>query len=172
MRLALFCLSIYTKRKMPEEKTLERIYVVPLRKEWLKVAHYRRAEKAVRAVKAFVAKHMKVALEDVKLGKYLNEAIWQRGAKRPPHKIKIIVKKEKEKAFAELEGYEKLKEKEEKKLKKKKKEVEKGKEKEEMKVEKKEQKGEKAEKKRKEEKTEKEKEEVIKSNSDENKRAV
>ncbi|RLE43852.1 hypothetical protein DRJ16_03330 [Candidatus Woesearchaeota archaeon] len=143
---------------MPEEKTLERIYVVPLRKEWLKVAHYRRAEKAVRALKAFVAKHMKVALNDVKVGKYLNEAIWQRGAKRPPHKIKIIVKKEKEKVFAELEGYEKLKEKEEKKLKKKKKE------KEEMKVEKKEQKEEKAERTQKEEKKE--------SISDENKRAV
>jgi len=143
---------------MPEEKTLERIYVVPLRKEWLKVAHYRRAEKAVRALKAFVAKHMKVALKDVKVGKYLNEAIWQRGAKRPPHKIKIIVKKEKEKVFAELEGYEKLKEKEEKKLKKKKKE------KEEMKVEKKEQKEEKAERTQKEEKKE--------SISDENKRAV
>ncbi len=165
---------------MPEEKTLERIYVVPLRKEWLKVAHYRRAEKAVRAVRDFVARHMKVALKDVKLGKYLNEAIWQHGAKRPPHKIKIIVKKEKEKVFAELEGYEKLKEKEEKKLKKKKKEgkkgVEKEKEKEEMKVKqeegKKEQKGEKAEEEQKEEKTEKEKEEVIKSNSDENKRTV
>jgi len=116
--LALF----YHLEKMPEEKTLERVYVVPLRKEWLKVAHYRRAEKAVRAVRAFVAKHMKVALENVKLGKYLNEAIWQHGAKRPPHKIKIVVKKEKEKVFAELEGYEKLKEKEEKKLKKKKKE--------------------------------------------------
>ncbi|RLE41963.1 hypothetical protein DRJ19_04985, partial [Candidatus Woesearchaeota archaeon] len=136
----------------------ERIYVVPLRKEWLKVAHYRRAEKAVRALKAFVAKHMKVALNDVKVGKYLNEAIWQRGAKRPPHKIKIIVKKEKEKVFAELEGYEKLKEKEEKKLKKKKKE------KEEMKVEKKEQKEEKAERTQKEEKEG--------SISDENKRAV
>ena len=143
---------------MPEEKTLERIYVVPLRKEWLKVAHYRRAEKAVRALKAFVAKHMKVALKDVKVGKYLNEAIWQRGAKRPPHKIKIIVKKEKEKVFVELEGYEKLKEKEKKKLKKKKKE------KEEMKVEKKEQKEEKAERTQKEEKKE--------SISDENKRAV
>ena len=146
---------------MPEEKTVERVYVVPLRKEWLKVAQYRRAEKAIRAVRAFVAKHMKVALENVKLGKYLNEAIWQRGAKRPPHKIKIVVKKEKEKVFAELEGYEKLKEKEEKKIAKKK-------EKEEMKVGQEERK-----KEQKEEKAEKEKEVAkAKSNSDENKGAV
>jgi len=140
---------------MPEEGNIERRYVVPLRKEWLKVAHYRRAEKAMRALKSFLAKHMKVSPENVKVGKYLNESVWSRGAKNPPHKISVVVKKEGEKVLAELEGYEKLKEKEEKKKRKK----QKGKAKEEQKQkEKKESKEEKSEKE--EEKKEEKKEEI------------
>jgi len=72
--------------------TVERTYTIPLRKEWLKSPKYRRAKKAVTAVKQFLIKHMKS--EDIKLGKYLNENIWKHGIKNPPGKIKVNVQKD------------------------------------------------------------------------------
>ncbi len=80
---------------------LERTYNIPLRKEFLKANRYRRAEKAVIAVKDFLVKHMKS--EDVRLGKYLNQAIWANGVRNPPHHIKVIATKEDDgKVIAEL----------------------------------------------------------------------
>ena len=49
---------------------MERTYIIPLRKEWLKVPIYKRTKKAVKATKEFLQKHMKV--ETVKLGRHLN----------------------------------------------------------------------------------------------------
>ena len=40
------------------EIVLERTYNVPLRKEWLKVPKYKRAKKAVTALRQFLVKHM------------------------------------------------------------------------------------------------------------------
>lgn len=74
------------------EKTLEREYIVPLRSEWLKVPKYKRANKAVKALKQFIAKHMKVEDRDirkVKVNKWVNNEIWFRGIKKPLHKIKV-----------------------------------------------------------------------------------
>ncbi|MFH0752582.1 MAG: 50S ribosomal protein L31e [archaeon] len=83
---------------------MERKYIIPLRKEWLKVPIYKRSKKAGAALKQFLQKHMKV--EDVKIGKYLNQAIWARGMKKPPHKIEVLATKVEEKdrtyVFAEL----------------------------------------------------------------------
>ena len=84
---------------MAEQKTqaLEREYVIPLRKEWRKVANYRRAGRAAKAIKKFIAKHMKVAdrdVDNVKLDRYLNQEIWFRGRQRPPAKIKVRARKE------------------------------------------------------------------------------
>ncbi len=70
---------------------LERKYIIPLRKEWLKVPIYKRTKKSIRAVREFLEQHMKT--EDVRIGRYLNEAIWARGMKRPPHKVDVIAKK-------------------------------------------------------------------------------
>ena len=73
--------------KKEDAKILERTYNVPLRKEYLKVATWRRTEKAVTAVKQFLVRHMKS--EDVKLSTELNEKLWQHGIKNPPHHIKV-----------------------------------------------------------------------------------
>jgi len=78
----------------------EKIYIIPLRKEWLKVPRWKRSRKAVRAVREYLIKHMKS--EDVKLGKYLNEFIWKRGMKKPPGKIKVKVSKDGDVVRAEL----------------------------------------------------------------------
>jgi len=97
---------------MAEKKTetkpkniLERSYNVPLRREWLKVAKHKRSKRAVGALRAFLEKHMKS--DNVKLGSHVNEHIWERGIKNPPHHVKVNVTKDEEGAVkAELEGFE------------------------------------------------------------------
>jgi len=80
---------------MAEDKKtekLEREYIIPLRNEWLKVPGYKRANKAVKALKQFIAKHMKVEDRDirkVRVNKWVNNEIWFRGIKKPLHKIKV-----------------------------------------------------------------------------------
>ena len=84
-------------KKQAEPKViLERTYVIPLRSEWLKVPEYKRANKAVKAVRQFIVKHMKVYdrdLKKVKINIILNNEIRFRGMRKPPAKIKIIAKK-------------------------------------------------------------------------------
>lgn len=73
---------------------MERTYNVPLRKEFQKAPKYKRSKKAVTALKEFLVKHMKS--EDVRIGRHLNEHIWQRGIKNPPHHVKVTAIKDDE----------------------------------------------------------------------------
>ena len=80
--------------KKIETKTdkIEREYIIPLRKEWKKVPRYKRANKAIKAIKEFLVQHMKIRdrdLRKIRLDKSLNEVIWARGIKKPPVKIKV-----------------------------------------------------------------------------------
>lgn len=75
---------------------IERTYNVPLRKEWLKAPMYRRAKKAGKALKEFLARHMKVDIDNVKIGRYANLKVWERGIRNPPHHIKVNVTKDDE----------------------------------------------------------------------------
>jgi len=74
--------------------TIERQYTIPLRREWLKVQRYRRAEKASRAIKQFLERHMKAEIADIKIGRWLNEMVWSRGIKSPPGKVRVNVSKD------------------------------------------------------------------------------
>jgi len=79
-------------KEKKEEKVLEREYIVPLRSEWLKVQHFKRANKAVKALKQFIAKHMGVEDRDtrkVRVNKWVNNELWFRGMKKPLNKIKV-----------------------------------------------------------------------------------
>jgi len=92
------------KKTEPIEK-IEREYIIPLRKKWVKVPRYQRANKAVKAIKEFLARHMKVRdrdLNKIKLDKYLNEFVWIRGIRKPPIKVKIKAVKEGDVIKAEL----------------------------------------------------------------------
>lgn len=84
-------------KKQEEPKIiLEREYTVPLRKEFLKVPEYKRANKAVKAIREFMVRHMKVYdkdLKKIKIDKILNNEIRFRGIKKPPVKIKVKAKK-------------------------------------------------------------------------------
>jgi len=130
------------KKKEKEAKiVLERTYNVPLRREWIKVPRYKKAAKAIRGLREFLIKHMKPGLDEkgkiqVKLGKYLNEEVWKRGIKNPPHHIKVEAKKdEKGLVTAELFGAPKEEKKEELKKKEKKSEKKESEEKKEVKTE-------------------------------------
>jgi large subunit ribosomal protein L31e len=75
---------------------LEREYVVPLREAFRETAFYRKTPKAIKALKIFIAKHMKVEERDtdkVKIDKFLNEQMWFRGIRYPPARIKVKAKK-------------------------------------------------------------------------------
>lgn len=91
--------------KKTNENRVEREYVIPLRKEINKVPRYRKTNKAVKSVKEFLARHMKVRdrdLNKIKLDKYLNEYLWARGVKNPPTKVKVKAIKEGEIVKVEL----------------------------------------------------------------------
>lgn len=84
---------------MAEVKTarIEREYVIPLRTSFIKSPRYRRTFKAVKTIKKFIAKHMKIPDRDIskiKLDVYLNNDVWFRGKRHPPSKIKVRAVKE------------------------------------------------------------------------------
>ncbi len=85
------------KAKKTEPKIiLEREYIVPLRHGWLKVPKYKRANKAVKTLKEFIARHMKVYdrdLKEIRIDINLNNEIRFRGMKKPPAKIKVKAEK-------------------------------------------------------------------------------
>jgi|TARA_B100001964_G_scaffold200069_1_gene226767 large subunit ribosomal protein L31e len=89
------------KKEETTKIVLERTYNVPLRKEFQKVANWRKTEKAVTALKQFISKHMKS--DDVIISRYANLELWKNGIKNPPHHVKISAKKdEKGKIVVEL----------------------------------------------------------------------
>ncbi|MCS7115086.1 MAG: 50S ribosomal protein L31e [Nitrososphaerota archaeon] len=94
------------KEEAKEEIVEERFYTVPLGKAWLMPPN-KRAPKAVRILRDFVKKHMKL---EAKIGaeeeetepkrliisNEVNEKIWSRGIEKPPRKIRIKAAKDKE----------------------------------------------------------------------------
>ncbi len=83
---------------------LERKYIIPLRREWLKVPKYQRSRKAVVAIGKFVARHMKSTM--VKIGENLNEYVWKNGMKNPPAKVEVnCLKEDGGKCYVELQGF-------------------------------------------------------------------
>ncbi len=77
----------------------ERIYTIPLRDAFTS-SSTRRTRKAVNIVKSFLKKHTKI--EDIKLDSKLNEALWDRGIKKPPRRVKVRVVEEDERVVAYL----------------------------------------------------------------------
>lgn len=80
------------KPKTLSKPELERIYTIPLKIKWERVPRYKRANKAIKTIKEFLVRHMKIRdrnLNKIKIDQYLNEAVWFRGIKKPPIRIKI-----------------------------------------------------------------------------------
>lgn len=87
---------------MAEVKDGERIYTIPLRGAYDKSLRVR-SKRAVNIVRSFLKTHMKS--DSVLIGKNLNEAIWKRGMKKPPRRVKVTAVKEGPLVKAELFGH-------------------------------------------------------------------
>jgi large subunit ribosomal protein L31e len=94
------------KKEEEEEFVEERIYTIPLGKAWVRPPK-KRAPRAMQMVKAFVTKHMKLAVrveeeeEKEELPKLIvsndvNEKVWGRGIEKPPRKIRVRAAKDKD----------------------------------------------------------------------------
>ncbi|MDH5449162.1 MAG: hypothetical protein OEY24_08165 [Candidatus Bathyarchaeota archaeon] len=96
------------RRKEEEEEFVEeRIYTIPLRRAWI-MPPKKRTPKAIRIIKAFVQRHMKVgevAIERegeeeeggrIIISNEVNEKIWSRGIEKPPRKLRIRAAKDEE----------------------------------------------------------------------------
>ncbi|MBI2101328.1 60S ribosomal protein L31 [Candidatus Woesearchaeota archaeon] len=91
------------KKEEASKIILERTYNIPLRRETLKAPSYRKAKKAITAIREFIGRHMKS--ENIAIGRYLNLKIWEHGIKNPPHHVKVTASKDdKGKVFVELVG--------------------------------------------------------------------
>ena len=95
------------KTEIKTEK-VEREYIIPLRKKGRAVPRYKKTPKAIKTIKEFLVRHMKIKdrdLSKIKIDKYLNEQMWFRGIKKPPAKIKVKAVNEGEIVRVELVDY-------------------------------------------------------------------
>jgi len=83
----------------------EHTYTVPLRKAFNKTARHTRTNKAVKAVRAYLERHLHS--DDIKLGQHLNDFLWAKGIRNPPPRVTITAVKDDEGVIrAELVGKE------------------------------------------------------------------
>ncbi|HDJ21593.1 MAG TPA: 50S ribosomal protein L31e [Candidatus Bathyarchaeota archaeon] len=70
-----------------------RYYTVPLGRAWV-APRYRRAEKAVQVLRQFTKRHMKPSR--IVIDPQVSEAIWARGIRNPPRKIRVKMTRDNE----------------------------------------------------------------------------
>ena len=97
----------HSRRKKKEEEEQfaeERLYTIPLGKAWVRPPK-KRAPRAMRLIKDFVTKHMKMDMraeveeEQGEMPRLIitnevNEKIWSRSIEKPPRKIRVRVAKD------------------------------------------------------------------------------
>lgn len=83
------------KKERKSDIVEERIYTVPLGRAWITPVT-RRAPRAMRLLKAFIKRHMKVDDDSIRISNEVNEKIWDRGIEKPPRKIRVRVTKDKD----------------------------------------------------------------------------
>jgi large subunit ribosomal protein L31e len=74
----------------------ERIYTIPLSRAWI-TPRRKRAPRAVRLVRGFIERHMKISggtegegeAARLVIANEVNEKIWSRGIEKPPRRIKV-----------------------------------------------------------------------------------
>jgi large subunit ribosomal protein L31e len=92
------------KKTEEEEIVEERIYTIPLRRAWI-APRKKRAPRAMRIVRSFIQRHMKVETEvkgeeeeegRLVISNEVNEKLWSRGIEKPPRNIRVRAVKDKE----------------------------------------------------------------------------
>ena len=67
---------------------IERVITVPLKATKM-APRSRRAKRAVKEVRALIARHMKTEEDKVWIDTKLNEKLWERGIQNPPSRISV-----------------------------------------------------------------------------------
>jgi len=89
------------KKEVEEEIVEERVYTIPLGRAWISPPK-KRAPRAIRIIRGFVTKHMKIKTDETEeaeklvISNEVNEKIWSSGIKNPPRKIRVRAVKDKE----------------------------------------------------------------------------
>jgi len=91
------------KKELEEEIVEEKFYTIPLGRAWIS-PRKKRAPKAMRIIKGFIRKHMKLRTEFegeeeaevLVISNEVNEKIWSRGIEKPPRRIRVRAVKDKE----------------------------------------------------------------------------
>ncbi len=96
-----------SRKEIKEEIVEERFYTIPLGKAWL-VPPNKRAPKAIRIIRDFIKRHMKLEAkkegeeeEEVEPKKLIisnevNEKVWSRGIEKPPRKVRVRAAKDRD----------------------------------------------------------------------------
>jgi large subunit ribosomal protein L31e len=71
---------------MADEKS-EQIYTIPLDTEGY--PFYKKGNLAVKLIRAYLSRHMKVDEDKIKINAALNDNIWAHGIRKPPRKIRV-----------------------------------------------------------------------------------
>lgn len=69
---------------------VERVYTINLGKAWLSPDN-QRAKRAINMIKEFARHHMKT--EQIRIDQDLSQAVWKRGIRSPPRKIRVKMAK-------------------------------------------------------------------------------
>ncbi|HJN55047.1 MAG TPA: 50S ribosomal protein L31e [Candidatus Poseidoniales archaeon] len=76
---------------MDGEHARSMVFTVPLRGAW-KTSRHRRANKAMRIIREFTTRHMKVRSgEEIWIDPKVNEVVWARGIEKPPRRIRLRI---------------------------------------------------------------------------------
>ncbi|MBN2014667.1 MAG: 60S ribosomal protein L31 [Candidatus Altiarchaeota archaeon] len=78
---------------------MEEVYTIPLR-EAFRVSKTKRASSATKTIKEYLTGKLK--LSNVRVDPSINEALWVKGVKKPPRRIRIKIIKEEDKVIASL----------------------------------------------------------------------
>src|SRR3989338_4001819 len=84
------------KIETQKSEKFEKEYIIPLREKIRVSPRFKKTPKAVKTIKEFLVKHMKV------YDRYLNKYLWFRGIRKPPYKVKVRARKEGEIVKVEL----------------------------------------------------------------------
>ncbi len=68
---------------------VERVYSIRLKHKMKRYPRWLRAKKAMRFIRNYLSRHMKVEPDKIRIDPSINEKVWERGAQKPPAKIRI-----------------------------------------------------------------------------------
>ena len=80
----------------------EQIYTIPLDTEGY--PHWKKSNLAVKIIRQYLSRHMKVDEDKIKINAPLNEAVWSRGIRKPPRKIRVKAVKTEDGVEADVVG--------------------------------------------------------------------